>query len=312
MFRFHDLVSANQGMRECFEQARAYAACAEPVVILGESGTGKEGLARGLHLESGRSGAFVALNCGALAASLVDSELFGYARGAFTGATTERAGAFEDADRGTLFLDELGELPSSVQIRLLRVLEARAVRRIGESKERSVDVRIVAATHRPLNDLVQQGLFREDLFHRLFVLPIRIPPLRERPEDVRLLAEQFLPQIGILTEGALQALESHAWPGNVRELRNTVVRAHLRARGRAATCEDVVFEAPICQSAPSPVTSASVGGHLVREQIRMMQAALSDAGGNRAQAARNLGLPRSTFCDRLRRWGLEGHGSPTR
>jgi transcriptional regulator with PAS, ATPase and Fis domain len=292
MRRFHDLVTANRRMAACFDTLLAYARSDEPVLLIGESGTGKEGLARGLHAESGRTGAFVALNCGAIPPPLVDSELFGYAAGAFTGAEHPRSGAFEAAHEGTLFLDELGELPPDAQVRLLRVLEGRAVRRVGEAHERPIDVRVVAATHQPLRRMVEEGSFRGDLYHRLYVLPLELPPLRERPEDVRLLAAALLPPDTQLSARSLRALLDHDWPGNVRELRNALIRGTLRSQG---IIEPVHLGLQTSSYAPTAREA---------DQARCIRRALSDSGGNRAQAARMLGLPRSTFCDRMRRWGL--------
>lgn len=305
---FHGLVSNAAPMQEVFEAIRRFGPATEPVLLLGESGTGKEGLARALHAESGRSGDFVALNCGALSPGVVDAELFGHARGAFTGAEGERAGAFEAAHEGTLFLDELGELPMPLQAKLLRVLENRAVRRLGEVRERPVSVRVVSATHRSLEAMVERGEFRADLFHRLCVLDVEIPPLRERPCDVARLARQFLPPDVALGPMALACLLDHTWPGNVRELRNVLTRAVWMARASGLNQDPPLELTPehlrLRRRNPSG-DSAPIERHTLRTvEVSHIREALRQCGGNCAAAARRLGMPRSTFYDRVRRLGL--------
>jgi transcriptional regulator with GAF, ATPase, and Fis domain len=335
---FHGLRSRSPRMHAVFGAVRSFAPAVEPVLLLGESGTGKEGLARALHAESGRTGPFVALNCAAFAPSLVDGELFGHAKGAFTGAAEDKAGAFESAHGGTLFLDELGELSLELQAKLLRVLENRAVRRLGEMRERPVDVRIVGATHRSLENMVACGHFRADLFHRLCVLDVEIPPLRERMEDVALLARTFLPAETSITESALCCLREHDWPGNVRELRNVLTRAvwmgrsaanasppaelteaHVRVRRRGAGGSPTPPGPPHAAKATAghpalgphecglasqarPSTLGPGGSLRAQERLRILEA-LRASGGNCAAAARHLGLARSTLHDRLRRLG---------
>jgi transcriptional regulator with GAF, ATPase, and Fis domain len=225
--RFGPLVGASTAMRELFARLAKVAASEATVLMQGETGTGKELVARALHDASPRAqGPFVIVDCGALPESLLDAELFGHSRGAFTGATGARPGAFEAAHGGTLFLDEIGELPLPLQPKLLRVLEARTVRRLGENDPRPVDVRFVSATHRDLRTMVNARAFREDLYFRLAVLPVSIPPLRERITDIALLAEHFLPpgSRGLLTPALITELESRPWLGNVRELRNFIDR----------------------------------------------------------------------------------------
>jgi two-component system response regulator GlrR len=225
--RFGPLVGASTPMRELFARLARIAAAEATVLMQGETGTGKELVARALHDASPRAqGPFVIVDCGALPESLLDAELFGHSRGAFTGATGARPGAFEAAHGGTLFLDEIGELPLPLQPKLLRVLEARTVRRLGENDPRPVDVRFVSATHRDLRTMVNARAFREDLYFRLAVLPVTIPPLRERVTDIALLAEHFLPpeSRGLLTPALIGELESRPWLGNVRELRNFIDR----------------------------------------------------------------------------------------
>jgi len=293
-------------MQRLFEDVVRVAKSSEPVLVTGASGTGKELVARALHDASGRSGPFLALNCGALNAPLVESELFGHVRGAFTGAASDRKGAFEAARGGTLFLDEIGELPLGLQPKLLRALETSSVRRVGATTETPVDVRIVAATHRHLEALVRRREFREDLFHRLFVLGIRIPPLSERPDDIIPLAEHFLaqqPGARRLSSEAEEKLRGHTWPGNVRELRNVIIRAIYAAPTETIEAEHLVFSA---RAFGDPAgTDARRHADRDEEALRAdMVDALTRTGGNRSEAARILGVSKSTFFDRLRRFGI--------
>jgi len=297
MTEFHGLWAESQLMKRVFDRIRTFAPAREPVIITGESGTGKEGLARALHAESGRPGSFVAINCGGLVAALAESELFGHVRGAFTGAVDARRGAFGAAEGGTLLLDELGELPLDLQPKLLRVLETSAVRPVGGEREVAVDVRIVCATHRPLAALVQRGVFRRDLFHRLAVLPIDVPPLRSRPEDIPELARRFVGPNVVLESEALEQLVRCPWLGNVRELRNTMVRSRLLATGGRIAATDLRPAESGDLGLPGLASTA-----LDAERARIAEA-LDQTGGNRARAARILGLPRSTLHDRLRRLG---------
>ncbi|MBX2810860.1 MAG: sigma 54-interacting transcriptional regulator [Myxococcales bacterium] len=303
----HGMIAESPAMRGVFRLVERFAESQEPVVVLGESGTGKEGISRALHDASSRAEApYIALNCGALAASIIESELFGHVKGAFTGALTDKKGAFEEASGGTLFLDEIGELPLELQPKLLRVLETQRVRRLGSTTEIPIKTRIVAATHRNLVNSIAAGRFRQDLFHRLYVLIVEIPPLRERPEDVRALIRHFL-QLDTtippraLSEDALGGLLAHTWPGNVRELRNVIVRALLISEGSLLTAQDLHFSGEAFNSAAKGsaegVTTDAV------ERARMV-AALEQSGGNRAAAARSLGVSKSTFYDRMRRMGL--------
>jgi two-component system, NtrC family, response regulator GlrR len=233
--RFGPLLARSDEMRELFMHLARYAQTDAPVLVRGETGTGKELVAQALHRASSRErGPFVVVDCAAIPEALVESELFGHARGAFTGAVGPRTGAIEAADRGTVFLDEIGELPASMQPKLLRVLETRAVRRVGETAPRQVDVRFVAATHRDLQAMVGQGAFREDLYFRLAVLPVYVPPLRERRCDVPLLLAHFLGRDAArLAPELVAALMDHPWPGNVRELRSFAERAKTLGAPRA-------------------------------------------------------------------------------
>jgi DNA-binding NtrC family response regulator len=279
------------------------------VLILGESGTGKELAALALHEQSGRSGAFVVVNCGAISPSLVESELFGHERGAFTGAAGRRRGVFEEADGGTLFLDEIGELPLELQPKLLRALEQGTVRAIGGSGERKIDVRVIAATHRDLPGEVREGRFRLDLFHRLSMVSLQLPSLRQRRADIAELAEHFLDQIApetggrkFLSSSAREAIVAHGWPGNVRELRNAIHRAAIFGGG--------MLEAEDLLPAPSPKSGESgriqIDGRRLEDVEReVISVALRRSGGNRRAAAQSLGVPKSTLCDKVRRYRLE-------
>src|SRR6185295_4825854 len=235
-------VAESSGMRAVAALAERASRSRVTVLLLGETGTGKEVVARAIHAASERAERpFIAINCAALPDSLLESELFGHTRGAFTGAERDRRGAFDEAHSGTLFLDEVGETSGAFQAKLLRVLQDRAVRPLGGTRSRDVDVRVIAATHRDLQREVARGRFREDLFFRLHVFPIRIPPLRDRPEDVLALAQHFLDlhgaaeggSGGALSPGSRRRLLAHRWPGNVRELENAILRALVLARGAA-------------------------------------------------------------------------------
>ncbi|HET7712428.1 MAG TPA: sigma-54 dependent transcriptional regulator [Thermoanaerobaculia bacterium] len=231
-FTFANIIGRSNKMQEIFSIVQRIARNNSTVLISGESGTGKELIARAIHYNSGRRGKFVSINCGALPETLLESELFGHERGAFTGAIREKRGLFHEADRGTIFLDEIGDTSTAMQIKLLRVLQERVVRRVGATNESPVDVRVISATNRDLSDSIQKGTFREDLFYRINVIPIVLPPLRQRREDIPLLVEHFIskfcraqavPQKRISAD-AMRAIEKYSWPGNVRELENVIER----------------------------------------------------------------------------------------
>ena len=304
---FHGMIATSEEMHRVFALVRRFADASEPVLIGGESGSGKELIARALHDESKRAdGPYLALNCGALNPTLVESELFGHEKAAFTGADSAKQGAFEATSGGTLFLDEIGELPLDLQPKLLRVLETRSVRPLGGTKEIPVDTRIVAATHRNLEELVEDGTFREDLFHRLFVLTLRVPPLVERPDDILPLARHFIasqsPRPLSLTSGAEEALRDYTWPGNVRELRNVLVRAILLTDADRIGPDDLQFSRDAFTTRARDVRR-SVRQHDEAERNRMLEI-LDECRGNRAEAARMLGVSKSTFHDRLKRYGI--------
>jgi DNA-binding NtrC family response regulator len=291
--------------RFCIE---TIASTKSPVLVLGE--TGKEVVANLVHTLSGRAGPFVALNCAAVPSELVDAELFGHARGAFSGATAARSGLFRAADGGTLFLDEIGEMPPQVQAKLLRALETEEVRAVGEDRPTRVDVRVVAATNRLVDELVESGTFRGDLLHRLAGLRIALPPLRDRREDVPALAETFLRAPGIpLSTLALERMMLHSWPGNVRELRNLVLSAAELARRKAHAeiePEDIagLFLAPASRRSESVRPSGSAGDEESLMAARVTEA-LTAAQGDVALAAEGLGMSRSVLYETLRRLRIE-------
>lgn len=296
-----------------------------PVLIQGESGTGKELFARAIHQASSRNGKqFVAVNCGAIPQELVDAELFGHEKGAYTGATAVRAGYFEAADGGTLFLDEIGELPLASQVRLLRVLQEREVTRIGVAKPKAIDVRVIAATNRVLPEEIRSGRFREDLFHRLAVGVLLLPPLREREGDVNLLIDSMLAAINAeatsqpgyrrkkLDVSARNIMLRHTWPGNVRELHNTLLRASIWASGDKITADDIaaslavtvppkvetVLGRPLDQGISLPEIMGDVARHYLERAMALTH-------GNKSEAARLLGLGSyQTLSNWLQKYGV--------
>lgn len=287
------------------------------VVLTGETGTGKEVVARALHAASrGASAPFIPVNCPALPESLAEAEIFGHAKGAFTGATEERLGAFELADGGTLFLDEIADLSTTIQPKLLRVLESRQVRRIGADRERTVDVRVIAASNVDLNDQVEAGALRRDLYYRLNVFQIHMPPLRERPEDVLPLAEHFLARVlreghlppKTLTDEAAGALRGYAYPGNARELRNIIERSVMLSPGTAIPASALGLSAtPAAPQSPPQETGTPLPAGLQQqcEEARAIQDALARCGGNRRRAAEALGLTYAALRWRIRKYGID-------
>ncbi len=312
------LIGQSQGMRGVLRRVGEVAGWRVPVLVQGETGTGKERVAQALHMRSGMHlGPFVALNCGALHEGTAASALFGHVRGAFTGADRDKAGAFMQAHGGTLFLDEIGELPPEQQAALLRVLETREVRPLGSEAVQQTDFRLVTATHRDLLADVRDGRFREDLYYRVAVTTIRIPPLRLRAADIPVLARTFVQEIaeGLppdLSPSALRLLREQPWPGNVRQLRNTVVRGLIACKTGTIQSEHLGLEgvdlAAPWRTGPRPpvntssaLPAANLGTGAMRDELL---AALTAARGNRAAAARMLGISRSTLYERLARAGL--------
>ncbi len=310
--RLGDLLGGSRVMRELFQLIRRVAAAEVPVLILGESGTGKELVARALHDHSPRAGGpFVPVNCGALPGDLVESELFGHVKGAFTGATGHRAGAFREARGGTLFLDEIGDLAPAAQVRFLRVLETSRVRPVGADREEPVDVRVVAATHRDLGTELAEGRFREDLFFRLNVGLIRVPPLRARREDVPLLADHLLassiPGSPPAIDGAAMAvLRDQSWRGNVRALRNVLLRAALLCDGGCIQPAHLQFDLTAGNGSDPlmAMDSQEIAGSLEGAERRAIQNALDACGGNKMAAAKVLGIAKSTLHVKLNRYGM--------
>jgi DNA-binding NtrC family response regulator len=283
------------------------------VLIRGESGTGKELIARAIHNTSRRSeGPFIALNCAAIPETLLESELFGYEKGAFTGANRRKIGFFQLADKGTLFLDEIGDLPTSLQAKLLRVLENHAITPLGGEKEFKVDIRLVSATHQPLESAIRTGTFREDLFYRLNVFPVVLPPLRERREDIPELARFFLAgwgrSPGELSKNAVDRLAGYDWPGNIRELRNVLERATIIRPEGIIGDGDILLENTIPgangQAGPAEKKEPETL-ELVEIEKLAIEKALAAAGGNKSEAARLLGITRRALYGRLERYGLE-------
>jgi two-component system response regulator AtoC len=305
------IVHRSAVMTELLETVRRAAVSQVPVLVTGETGTGKELIARALHAESPRAARpFLAINCGAIPAGLLESELFGHVRGAFTGADRARTGLFGAADGGTLLLDEIGDLPLELQPKLLRVLQEGEVRRIGDNQSRPVDVRVVAATAVDLPQAVAQGRFREDLFYRLAVVNIDVPPLRRRPEDIAPLVDSYLPRLSArhgrpapeFAADALLRLEQHPWPGNVRELLNVLEKSLVLCREETITAADIILdEAPASAGAPSELSLKKAVAALERDHICR---ALAATGGNRTQAARLLEISLRNLLYKIKEHGL--------
>jgi DNA-binding NtrC family response regulator len=292
-------IGASRAMQEVYDLVHRAAAAALPVLITGESGTGKELVARALHELSGRAGRFVAVNCAALPENLLESELFGHEKGAFTGADREKPGLLEAAHRGTLFLDEVTELPRALQPKLLRALEEGEVRRLGSTQSRRFDVRFVAATNREIEQEVASGRFRDDLYWRLHVLHMHVPPLRERAADIPLLAEHFLGGRPISAD-AVAAMTAYPWPGNVRELRNALERAGTLAAAREIRVEDLPPRVRDADPAALRVADASRRNLPLRDLERAyILEVLRQNNGNKSRAAEILGLDRKTLYRKL-------------
>jgi len=309
------LVARSKSMTELLVMVERVAAVKSPVLITGESGTGKELVARAVHAAGDRRDQpFVAVNCGAIPENLLESELFGHVRGAFTDAVRDKPGLFREADGGVLFLDEIGELPPALQVKLLRALQEDEVRPLGANAPVKVDVRIVAATAKDLSREVNQGRFREDLFYRLNVLPLAIPPLRDRPEDIPLLLDHFLVVFASrmgrrrpeMTREFIEALEKYAWPGNVRELENLVERTLVLCPKPLLDLEDLPEHV---RRAVSPIKTEPAGSLDMKARVRELEAdiireALIQTGGNRSEAARRLGISYPSLLSKIKLYGL--------
>jgi two-component system response regulator AtoC len=316
-FNVGNVVGESPPMQEVLEVVRQVAPARSTVLLQGESGTGKELIAKTIHQLSPRARQpMVTVHCAALSPTLLESELFGHEKGAFTGAHERRIGFFERAHGGTLFLDEIGEIDATLQIKLLRFLGERTFERVGSSKTQTADVRLITATNKNLEDLVKAGTFREDLFFRLNVVPIWLPPLRDRTEDIPLLAQSFLrefaaengKQVQGFTPDALDILLQYNWPGNVRELRTAIEHAVVFARGDRIGARDLparVRKLPSGPSAAQPVISAAMT--LEEAEKEMIIRALKETGGNRTLAAKKLGMHRRTLHRKLHQYHLDGH-----
>jgi DNA-binding NtrC family response regulator len=308
---FHDIISKSAKMNEIFQLIREVANHRSTVLIQGESGTGKELIARAVHFSGERaSKPFIGVSCAALTETLLESELFGHEKGSFTGATSQKRGKFELAEGGTIFLDEIGDISTKLQMDLLRVLQERSFYRVGGSEEVKVDVRVIAATNKPLHEAVDAGTFRDDLYYRLNVIDIRIPPLRERREDVPLLARHFLERLSHelgkevtdITEGGLGLLMDYDWPGNVRELENAIERAIVSCKTGVLTEDDFGFLNHGLRGRSGYRIPANVP--LEQLEKEAIAATLKFTGGNVKEAALKLGIDRSTLYDKIRKFGL--------
>jgi two-component system, NtrC family, response regulator PilR len=321
--QFSNIIGRSAGMLAVFQMIQTIAPTTSTVLVTGESGTGKELVARAIHFNSARKDRpFVALNCGALPETLLDSELFGHVRGAFTGADTNKKGLIEVAEKGTIFLDEIGEMSPMVQVKLLRVLQERKFRRLGGTDEIDADIRIIAATNRDLTKLVAEGKFREDLYYRINVIPVRLPPLRDRPEDITLLADHFLSkytaQIGRSLSGispdALRKLQAYAWPGNIRELENAIERAVALETGSvvepASLPEQVLAGQPggagpaNGAESPLPESGFDLERHVADIEREYIAEALRRAGGVKSRAADLLGMSFRSFRYYMKKYNL--------
>ena len=309
------MVARSAAMRDLLDLARRVAQVDSTLLLSGESGTGKERVARLVHNASARApGPFIAINCGAITETLLESELFGHARGAFTGALHERAGLFEAANGGTLLLDEVGEVSPAMQVKLLRVLQEREIRRVGESASRAIDVRVIAATNRELPREIAEGRFRPDLYYRLHVVELAVPPLRQRREDIPQLARVLLAEaahrlrrpVPELSRQAADQLLRYPWPGNVRELENAMERVVALARGSRAELEDLPGE--VRQLLPMPLPGPPVQ-RLEAVEREYILAALDLNGGHQARTAEQLGIGSATLYRKLKGYGMSPGGA---
>jgi len=313
-YEFDNIVGRSDAMREIFATIDRVAPTRATVLLCGESGVGKDMIARAIHHHSPRADRpFVKINCTALPENLMESELFGYEKGAFTGANTTKPGKFEQADTGTVFLDEIGDVPGSIQVKLLRILQEREFERLGSNKTRHIDVRVLAATNVDLRAALEQGTFREDLYYRLNVLPINIPPLRDRKEDIPFLANHFVRKfqkdlgstVESISESAMDRLLGYHWPGNVRELENVIERSMVLARDAVLEAADIKLDMAPKARAAAVDSFLPEGMTLDQFEQSIIKEALHRANGNKSQAARLLGLTRNALRYRLSQMGIE-------
>ncbi|MBW1840225.1 MAG: sigma-54-dependent Fis family transcriptional regulator [Deltaproteobacteria bacterium] len=315
-YHFGSMVARSSAMQSVFKLAEKVAQYDTTVLICGDSGTGKELIARGIHYRGGRSKkSLVPVNCGGIPENLLESELFGHVRGAFTGADRNKKGLFQEADRGTIFLDEIGELPLPLQVKLLRVLQENEVRSVGDSKTMKVDVRVIAATAKTLEDEVAKGTFREDLFYRLNVLSIKLPPLRERPEDIPLLSQHFINRFNTalgkdiqgITPSAMSMLLKHNWPGNVRELENVIERAVVLSEEMSLVSENLPPE--MGAESEKGKMNGVFEGYSLKAAQRLMEEelitrALKATDGNRTKASRLLEISHPSLLSKIKTYGI--------
>ncbi len=317
-YRFGNLIARSKSMQAAFQLAEKVAQYTTTVLITGESGTGKELVARGIHFSSDRSQCpLIPVNCGGVPDNLLESEFFGHKKGAFTGADKNRKGLFEEAEGGTIFLDEVGELPATLQVKLLRVLQESEVRPVGDSKTRIVDVRVIAATAKNLDVEVAEGRFRQDLYYRLNVLSIQLPPLRERREDIALLSQHFIgrfnellrKEIKGITPEAMGLLLNHTWPGNVRELENVIERAMVLADGPMLSPESFPSELTGMAGDLEPPVEPEFDGYSLKDaqkilEKRLITKALAKTGGNRTQATQLLGISHPSLLTKIKAYNI--------
>ncbi len=308
-YQFENIIGSSPAMQEIFATIMRVAPTRATVLLAGESGVGKDMIARAIHQHSPRKDRpFVKINCTAIPENLMESELFGYEKGAFTGANISKPGKFEQANTGTVMLDEIGDVPASVQVKLLRILQEREFERLGSNKTQQTDVRVIAATNVDLRAALEQGTFREDLYYRLNVVPMNIPPLRERKEDIPYLVDHFVKKFGgEISEGALERLVSYHWPGNVRELENVIERSILLAKGPRVEADDIKIEMGVGRARPAFSSEAFLPEGMTLDQYEqsIIREALKRANGNKSQAARLLGLTRNALRYRLTQMGIE-------
>ncbi len=313
-YEFDNIIGRSEPMQQIFETIERVAPTRATVLLAGESGVGKDLIARAIHFHSPRRDRpLVKINCTAIPENLMESELFGYEKGAFTGATTSKPGKFEQADTGTVFLDEIGDVPAAIQVKLLRVLQEREFERLGSNLTRHTDVRVIAATNSDLRAALEQGTFREDLYYRLNVVPMNIPPLRDRRQDIAFLAHHFVKKlapetgsrVGSITDAAIAKLEAYHWPGNVRELENVIERSLVMASDDKLDAADIKLENAPRPRAQSDNNFLPEGLTLDQYEQDIIREALRRAAGNKSQAARLLGLTRNALRYRLTQMGLE-------
>ncbi len=312
-FNFGEIIGDSAKMQQLYRAISKVAKTDSSVIIYGESGTGKELVARAIHKAGSRAqNPFIRVNCGALAEGVLESELFGHEKGAFTGALRRKKGRFELADLGTIFLDEIGDLPLSTQVKLLRVLQEREFERVGGEETLTVDVRVIAATNRDLKKLVDENSFREDLYYRLHIIPIYLPPLRERREDIPVLANHFIGRIATklglkkinLSQDALAALQEYDWPGNVRELENVLERSAVLADNAEITASDLPFLAPKTSTPSFEMETLDLNAALAQVEKMALVKALEKANGAKSEAARILGIKTGALYYKLEKYEL--------